>query len=430
MRPVILLEMNEIAVPFVERYAAKGLLPGFRAMFEKYGYVQTQSETVYEHLEPWIQWVSLHSGLEYSQHQIFRLGDAAKSDVRQIYEILEQKGLRVGAVSPMNATNRLKRAAFFVPDPWTGGAVSGPPDLKRLYDAIAQAVNDNAQQRITLMSMLGLLYGFVSYSRVSNLASYIGYLLGAGRAPWKRALFLDCLLSDVFIKLWRNTKPDFASLFLNGAAHIQHHYFFCSSAYSGTQRNPEWYVRPGVDPLLEVYQLYDSIVEAIQRMAPDARIVVATGLSQEPYERAVYYYRLKDHGAFLRALNVPFRQVLPRMSRDFLVECGNQEDAKTGEKTLSEGTSLDGVPIFEVDNRGASLFVTLSYPHLIEKGMQVRFGKTELTGFEEHVAFVAIKNGHHIGTGYLIDTGLPKSQPDEAVFLTSVFNRILAAFPG
>ncbi len=277
--------------------------------------------------------------------------------------------------------------------------------------------------------MLWLLEGFLKYFRVSNLPFYVHYVLKSKSSPWARALFLDCLLSDVFIKLWSTTKPDFASLFLNGAAHIQHHYFFNSSAYSGEQRNPEWYVPPGVDPLLDVYKLYDSILDAIRRLAPDVRLVVATGLSQEPCEKAIYYYRLKDHAAFLRLLNVSFRRVLPRMSRDFLIECESENDAKAAEQILSEGRSEDGDVIFEAENRGRSLFVTLVYPRPINKGMRVRFGDIELLGFDQQVAFVAIKNGHHIGTGYLIDTGLPKSQPASAVPLASIFNRILAAFP-
>jgi hypothetical protein len=425
MKPVVLLEMNEVSLPFLEKYAAQGRLPAFRLMLEKHGYVVTESESVYEQLEPWIQWVTLHSGLDFAQHGIFRLGDAVHSDVRQVFEILEEKGLRVGAVSPINAANRLRNAAFFVPDPWTAGAVSGPGNLRRLYEAISQAVNDNAQSRISVKSLQWLVGGFARYSRLANLPRYLQYALKARKKPWTRALFLDCLLSDVFIKLWLETRPDFASLFLNGAAHIQHHYFFNSSAYSGSQRNPEWYIGHGDDPVLEAYELYDSILGNVERAAPDARILVATGLSQEPCESPVYYYRLRDHAAFLKRIGIEYNRVLARMSRDFLIECRDATQAKKAERVLRSGT-LGEIPLFEVDNRGNSLFVTLSYPNRIEDHARASFSNGAVDGFGRELAFVAMKNGRHDGAGYLIDTGTPKTAR-ERVPLASVFHRLVNA---
>lgn len=425
MKRVILLEMNEVSLPFLERYVAQGRLPAFQAMLEKHGYIVTESESVYEHLEPWIQWVTLHSGLTFGEHGIYRLGDAVHSEVRQVFEVLEEKGLRVGAISPINAANRLHNAAFFVPDPWTAGAVSGPGNLRRLYEAISQAVNDNARSRISFRSLLWFVGGFLRYARPSNLYTYFQYVLGARRRPWARALFLDCLLSDVFIKLWLATKPDFASLFLNGAAHIQHHYFFNSSAYSGNQRNPEWYVEHGDDPVLEAYELYDSILGSIQRAAPDARILVATGLSQEPCESPVYYYRLRDHDAFLKRIGIEYNRVLARMSRDFLIECRDAAQAKKAEQVLRSGT-LGNVPLFEVDNRGDSLFAMLSYPHRIDAHARASFSTREVHDFGREVAFVAMKNGRHNGAGYLIDTGAPGTGR-ERVPLASVFHRLVNA---
>lgn len=428
MRKVILLELNEIALPYVERYANSGLLPNFRRMLDRYGYVETVSESEYEHLEPWIQWVTLHSGLTFGQHGIFRLGDAIHSPIRQVFEILEEKGLRVGAVSPMNAANRLRNPAFFVPDPWSEGTVSGPGNLQRLYAAISQAVNDNAQARITPKSVLWLVAGFLGYARMSNLLKYLQYTLRARSRPWTRALFLDRLLSDAFIKLWLRTKPDFASLFVNGAAHIQHHYFFNSSAYSGTQRNPAWYVGRDEDPVLEAYELYDSILGSVLRAAPDARILVATGLSQEPCDSPVYYYRLTDHDGFLRKVGVEFDRVLARMSRDFLIECRDATQARKAEGVLRSG-AVENVPLFEVDNRGDSLFVMLTYPHRIDAQACASFSTGQVDTFGKHVAFVAMKNGRHNGTGYLIDTGLHGARK-ERVPLASVFQRLVNACSG
>src|SRR5687767_4277118 len=119
MQPMVLVELNEVSFDFAREYAAQGRLPSFATLIARHGLGTTTSETAYENIEPWIQWVSAHTGKTFDEHRVFRLGDIVGSNVQQIWEILECRGVSVGAVSPMNATNRLNNPAFFVPDPWT-----------------------------------------------------------------------------------------------------------------------------------------------------------------------------------------------------------------------------------------------------------------------------------------------------------------------
>ena len=50
-----------------------------------------------------------------------------------------------------------------------------------------------------------------------------------------------------------------------------------------------------------------------------------------------------------------FTEILPRMSRDFLVKFNNAKDVVNAEKLLNSFyASNDNVKIFEVDNRGTS----------------------------------------------------------------------------
>jgi hypothetical protein len=402
---LFLIEYNEINFDFARFYAAKGQLPELRQLIDRHGVRETTSEDRYEHLEPWIQWVTAHSGQTFAEHGVFRLGDIVTREVPQIWEQLEQAGLKVGAISPMNAVNRLRDPAFFVPDPWTSTRISAPSYLERLYRAIAQAVNDNAQGRVSANSAPALLRGFLSYAAPSNYPAYLHLAASSRTRPWRRAMFLDLLLADVFVKEARRTRPDFASLFLNAGAHIQHHYMFCSPAYSGKSLNPEWYVRPGDDPVLEVLQLYDRVLGRIRKAAPSARIMLATGLHQEPHEKLTFYWRLRAHDRFLRRIGVPFQTVEPRMSRDFLVVCASKQEAEVAAKRLTAAVAHDGGPMFEVDNRGTDLFCMLTYPREVTAGFWFTIGNERFESFDTEVAFVAVKNGEHHGIGYFIDTG-------------------------
>ena len=63
----------------------------------------------------------------------------------------------------------------------------------------------------------------------------------------------------------------------------------------------------------------------------------------------------------------------------------------------------DNIKLFEVDNRGESLFVELVYPNdILEKdSIYSKDSKFKLDNFKSYITFVAIKNGEHNGIGYL-----------------------------
>jgi hypothetical protein len=424
---VLMLELNELNFNHVRKYIKLGKLPNLAKLLNDHALIETTSEQSYEELEPWIQWVTAHTGLPLAEHGIFRLGDIINSDLPQIWEVLEANGLKVGAMSPMNAKNRCKNAAFFMPDPWTPTAVTGSALMKYLNDAVSQAVNDNAKGRITLRSALTLIVSLAVYARPCNYKVYLNIISSIlGRASWASPLLLDQLLADLFVRKVRRKKPNFATLFLNAGAHIQHHYMFNAKVYSGPFSNPAWYVNAKVDPVLEVYTLYDRIVGQIKAIFPTARLMLATGLHQDPHNELTFYWRLKNHADFLQQARIDFDRVEPRMSRDFVIYCSTPEQASLAEYQLRQIRSVDGTELFDVDNRGDSLFVMLTWASDITDAFEYIVGNEGNRKLREQVAFVAIKNGAHNGIGYLIDTGegfnVAKSVP-----LASLPQRIASA---
>lgn len=407
----ILLALNEINFKFIEYYIKQGQLANFKQLFYRHGFKETTSEHEYKLLEPWIQWVTVHTGKTFAEHQVFRLGDIVeRPDLLQLFEVLESKGYRVGAVSPFNADNRLKNPAFFVADPWTKTASSGHFLLKQLAKAISQMVNDNAQSRWTPASLFTLLSALAYYTPRSDYGWYWQRMREVKTHVATKPLILDKLLSDVFLKEWKRTEPDFALLFLNSGAHLQHHYLFNAAAYQGELRNPEWYCPAKQDPLLAIYQLYDDILGRIKKLS-GVRLVLATGLSQQPHDALTFYWRLKEHKRFLNLIGIDnYAAVHPRMSRDFLIEFANEADATTAQQKIAS-CEANGEAVFTIDNRGNSLFIELTYPHDIANDLQLQAGAITVPQFREHVAFVALKNGEHNPIGYYLDTAQTVTEP-------------------
>lgn len=400
----VLLGLNELNFNFIKFYIGNGMLPNFKKLFDIQKPVETSSENEYRLLEPWIQWVTVHTGKSYDEHKIFRLGDIVDNKhIPQIFEELENRGLSIGAVSPFNAENRLKNPSFFVPDPWTKTNASGSNLLKLLYKAIHQSVNDNARSKLNLLTIFSLLLGFITYVPFYRYKFYFKMILNL-KNPGSKAVILDSILSDVFMNLWLRNKPNFSNLFLNSGAHIQHHYLFNSQAYKGKLKNPEWYCNKDFDPLIVVLSEYDKLIGRLLKI-DNTKIIVATGLHQQPHEKITYYWRLNEHIKFCNIIGIQnYKQVLPRMSRDFLIKFDHKSDCKNAEDILNDYYfSIDGKKIFNVDNRGNSLFVELIYSNEINENDSIYSKKSGfvLEKFKSYISFVAIKNGEHNGTGYL-----------------------------
>jgi hypothetical protein len=434
MRKIILLGLNELNFEFVQAYIQKGILPNFAKLFKEHGYLETHSEDRYELLEPWIQWVTIHTGKTFSEHQVFRLGDIVnRKDLKQIWEIAEEAGLSVAAVSPFNARNSLKNPAFFLPDPWTATKASGSSALLSLSQGVSSAVNGNAHSKLDFKTALKLLYGAFSFIPITRYLDYLLLVLKIKSKATKVAI-LDNLLADTFLNLWNKKRPDFSSLFLNAAAHIQHHYMFNSKVYSDNHcsskrlNNPAWYIEADQDPLAEILIEYDKIIGRL--LNTSARLFIATGLHQSPHLERTFYWRIRDHKSFLDKLAISgIKYIEPRMSRDFLIVAEDQDAATEIERRLSALKGIeDKQALFTIDNRGQSLFVELSYPEEITESFLVY---DEITGrsFEiyQDVAFVAIKNGEHNGTGYFIDTD-EKFEKGSVIELSQVFDRIVGSF--
>jgi hypothetical protein len=417
---LVCLELNEVNFEYVKGYIDKGLLPNFRKFLDKHGYAETTSETEYEKLEPWIQWVTAHTGMSLAEHGVFRLGDIVNTDIEQIWERLANRGISVGAVSPMNAKCRGNKWDFFVPDPWTKTDIIAPPAVRRLYSAIAQVVNDNAQSRVTLESLFNLATGWILTAAPKRYPLYIKYIIAIPSKPWMKAVFLDLLLSDLFISLVRQNKTEFSTLFLNAAAHIQHHYMFSSGVYDGNNANPSWYINEKHDPLLDVYTAYDKILGTLCDEISEVRIMIATGLHQDPHIDLTYYWRIKNHDLFLKKIGVFADEVSALMSRDFMAKFKDTARAEEAARILNSAKTDDGTKLFDVDNRGNDLFVMFTYPHDIKKVTWYVVGNEKYTNLMADVAFVAIKNGHHNGVGYFSDSGRQQNRADAKIPLVSI----------
>lgn len=399
MKRLTFLQLNELNFDILQRYIESGeSFPGFEALL-KIGIKHTSSEERYEELEPWIQWPSAYTGLRYCEHGLFRLGEGSSSNIPNIFEHLSERGISVSAVSPMNVAFKGGKVDVFVPDPWTESLTDGSWQSRFVHSAIRRLVNENASGRLnkSALAMLGVVI-IATMSPVKILALLRLAIRARGSRALK-AMFFDRLLYEIASSRAKKLNVGLHSVFLNGVAHVQHHFFNDCKVADVQSGNPAWYRDKVPDPILVSYKAYDEIV--LDALSREGSLLVVTGLSQTFYSEPLYYYRLKNPGDFISMLNLPFRRVLPRMSRDFLVEFYDAGQANRCYDIFSRLT-LRGVNLFgEMALEGSELFVSLTFGGEIRSSdfLDVPFDWVDVGSL---VDFVALKNGHHVSKGYLL----------------------------
>lgn len=416
MKNTILVQLNEMNFDWVEEYIKLGELKNFERLISEYGLHTTSSELKYDELEPWIQWVSVYTGKPFKEHGVFRLGDFRNYKNETLYEELSKKFSNVNAICPMNYDNKYGVLKKFIPDPWTKASPVGGWIEKGLYKAASQAVNDNSKGHIHISSILFLFFGII---RLFNLYDYKKLFkmvsnIFKGKS-WYKAIILDYLLAKLCVKYSSgNFGSYFTSVFLNAGAHIQHHYMFNSSVYKGEFNNPQWYVKDKEDPVLDIYKEYDEILGEMYDI-PNSRLIIATGLSQTPYVKKKFYWRLSDHTSFLNRLGLDFLQVEPRMTRDFLVSFSNNSDRDIAKEKLSSIVDSKSRSYFgEFEVRDRELFITLTYPfEVVESSSVYLNGELLIENVKDYMVFVALKNGMHMEKGFLLDSDVMSKKPEK-----------------
>jgi hypothetical protein len=194
--------------------------------------------------------------------------------------------------------------------------------------------------------------------------------------------------------------------------------------------NPPWYAPPGVDPFAEMLMVYNQILGDYLSLEKPTNLLVATGLTQQACSALRYYYRLKEHAQFLEQVGIVFNDVLPRMTRDFLIEFDSAQDTHTAlEKLKTFRAAKNGESIFgDIENRGTSIFLSLVYPHEIEADFVATYDTGEIK-LGQWVVFSSINNGEHNPYGFAFFKGeVATFAPEKNAHVKNLYHTVMNFF--
>ncbi len=412
--PVIQLELNELTPTLMFRFMAEGRLPNFQRFYDESQVFTTDAGEQGVNLNPWIQWVTVHSGQPFSEHGIFRLGDGGRLTSPCIGEVVSQAERQVLLCGSMNVRYPGPLAGASIPDAWATDVAPYPAELAPYFRFVQQHVLEHTNERVPLAWRD--YAAFLAFMATHGLSSSTVWAIArqllreaTGRPAWQRVTLLDRLQWDVFRWYYRKLRPQLSTFFINSVAHLQHtHWRNLEPERFQIQPSPEEQAEYR-DAVLFGYQENDRLLGRFLDLAgDDATLVFCTALSQQPclvYEEmgAKHFYRPYKYEDLIAFAGVTAPHTCsPVMSEEFQLYFEDEAAASDAERRLRGLRVGDEAALF-VDRTGSEIYCGCQIFHRLpaEAVLHDSVADRRTAFFDVFYQADSIKSGIHHPDGLL-----------------------------
>lgn len=353
MKKLLVMEFNELCPDLIEKFMAEGHLPNFKRLQRQSAVKQTLTDAKGTDLNPWVQWMDVHTGKERQEHGILKLNEVKNYTGSYTWDVLaEQYGVKSWICGSMNASHGEKFKGRFLPDPWTIDAKPFPSGvMDEYYNFVSKSVQGHSSKKVaspkkfvTSLFQQGIRFGTLFNVAVQLVGEKLGF-----RSSWQRAMTLDRIQLDIFRHHYKREKPDFSTFFSNAVAHYQHHYWrdFAPEAFGLSEKDVDSSKK---EAILMAYKNTDYLLgQLLNLVEDDCAVIMATALSQQPFtESERHYYRMHDIKQFRECFNLPENAVYkPVMAEQFHLEMADEEQVLAVKSEL-EKFQMDSSEYFHV----------------------------------------------------------------------------------
>lgn len=406
--PVVMLEFNELCPSLMTEFIEQGHLPNFKKLRDSSATFVSEAKERAPYLEPWIQWINVHTGVPYSEHGVMHLGESDKVKVPGIWDVISDAGGKVWICGSMNVHCTSQVKGDLLPDPWTPEEYTRPAKLLTYTHFIRKQVQEhsNANAKFAKSDYIKFMMFMLKHGlKLSTIKAAINQLRSERKdgKRWRRAFILDLLQYDIFEHFYTTAKPDFSTFFLNSTAHMQHCYWRNMQPevfqIKPTEKEQEIYSKA----ILEGYIHMDKLVERVLNLVgPDATVIFLTALSQQPFlnyeeKGGKHIYRPKDIPAFAAWAGIKnLKASNPVMSEQFWLEFHNHDEVNAAADILEQIT-VDGVQAFRCIREETALFTGFAIRSKMPKDavMTSPASGQSTNFFNQLYAIEGIKSGMH-----------------------------------
>jgi len=392
---LIIVELNEFNEELLKKASNDLNLRNIKKFLD-----MNKSETISsdnkEHfgLDPWVQWVSIHTGCPHEIHKIDHLADVKNLKYPQIWETLGEKGFSSGVWGAMNSSrNNAKGCCFFLPDPWTYYENALPEKindflaLPRYFSknylslSVFKVITKIFKMLRFLIFEINLFYLYkeISYSFIC--------LLRIGLNDNLLFSLFDLISAKVFVKYKKKFDPNLAIIFFNCLAHAQH---------------KDWSKNNITRDMKMTINTVDRILGIIfEELEEKDSLIVLNGLGQKNVDGTNYFiYRQNNPKVFLETLEIKFSDLEQCMTNESHVTFDNDSDMQNAISILKKA-SINGEKLFEVEKdkeNAKKIFFQMNFFKSIDKGANFFIGKKKYKFFK-YFSLLARRTGVHTPNG-------------------------------
>jgi len=415
-RSVIVLELNELTPRLMDQFIARGDLPNFAKLKRESVVCLTDAEEPPETLEPWIQWVTVHTGKSYAEHGVFEHTDGPNYKGDRIWDMLSDAGRRVWLCGSMALVVRNSSInGFVLPDYWAEEIVPLPAgEFDDFHRFVSTYVKEHVSDSVSLTPkdyvkfLWFMLTHGLSFETIASVARQLLTERQLNR-KWARALILDQLQMDVFSHYWRKLRPKFSTMFSNSTAHFQHFHWRSMEpeAFDVPPSNEDRMVYE--DAIRSGYINMDWLVgRALKLAGPETTVVFVTALSQQPMltweESGGKLLNKANDPAWLAAyagVDAPFK-ILPAMSGQYYLEFSDEATALAAAKKLSCLTLDDGEMLLHARPTNEKVSIVCGIFRSIPGETRIHSPVShETPRFDDTFHLVGLRSGRHHPEGML-----------------------------
>ena len=409
---LLILELNEFNYEILKKYSNKYNFTYIKKTLKFY-HSKTFTKDKYEgnnnqrgFLDPWSQWVSIHTLKSSKHHKIKNLGDIPKLKFKQFWEIKKKFNFYIWG--PMNASRRnSSNVKLFFPDPWVFTEKAYPGNLNKILGPIKKIIKEREIKGILnkisfFISMILIIKNFISLSSIiknffKTILDFIVYRKSYVIFCNWELLCLKILLNNI-----RNKKNFISIYFINSLAHVQHHY------WQNKKYNKE---------ITYCLKYLDRMIEEVYK-CKNFNILLMNGLSQKNSEKEkLCLYEQKNHIKFLKQLNINFLKIEKLMTNDTYIFFKNYSDTIKCKKILNsikfQNKKIFHVQIVDDDK----IFYKTNFIKKVRKD-EVFSNSNIKFKFLDYFQFITLRRGIHDQVGDILSEKklFPKKIENHKIF--------------
>ncbi len=442
-KKVILLELNELCPALLEKFMKQGHLPNFSQLYDSANCFITDAECEIDYLEPWIQWVTVHTGLPFEKHKVFRLGQAQNLDQDSIWDILSRNNLTSWICGSMNTKWDVNDINIMVlPDPWSTDVKTSPASLETFYRFIQANVQEHTNENFKLSPLeyvkflIFMLRHGLTFNSITKIVEALFKQLTKAPDRWKKVMVLDWLQFDVFSYTYKQKRPAFATFFSNSTAHFQHRFWRYMEPEKFSMKPSVAEIEQYGGAILYAYQNHDTLIGKMFDLADkDTIIILSTALSQQPYVKkdavgGKRFYRPHDMQTLPQIFGLQgVEKVSPVMSHQFNILCATELDATNNYSKLSAVT-MNTESLFSLRLAGTEVFGGCRIINQLEGARTIESDGKHLNFFDVFYLADNLKSGNHHPSGvfWTYTPGRKQSLHSQPLPLDQVMGKILSEY--